>query len=251
MDYGMTVRETRPDGDGYKVYEIAVPSKGFAELIRELGGNPTPKTCQYVAEWVVDFMTDVGAVEDEIRDFVMPALQDRIGDDVDRIVGIDTQCGVTCIQRLVDSGSSESFAREFERYAGRADRHYERRFVYFDSYADDYLFVRVGVYELKNGWFGSKRTVHACILVLDNLGILDSAIEDEFGWRGHAVGFEQRYMDHMPDESEIDAMCVVASFRSQYGDVETSLEHMLDFTLAQHYQPDWWEFDGSHMVRRR
>lgn len=60
------------DKDGYNTYTITVNAKDFGGYLDE----PTPERCNYLAEYMIEFMLDYEGIDDATRGYGLEALEE-------------------------------------------------------------------------------------------------------------------------------------------------------------------------------
>lgn len=68
-----TYQTSSVDEDGYNTYTITVNAKEFAGFLDE----PTPERCNYLAEYLIEFMLDYGGIDDTVRGYGLEALEEH------------------------------------------------------------------------------------------------------------------------------------------------------------------------------
>lgn len=68
-----TYRISHTDNNGYNTYTITVNAKDFGGYLDE----PTPERCNYLAEFMVEFMLDYEGIDDATRGYGLEALEEH------------------------------------------------------------------------------------------------------------------------------------------------------------------------------
>lgn len=75
MNYNVmpTYQTSSVDEDGYNTYTITVNAKDFAGFLDE----PTPERCNYLAEFLAEYMLDYEGIDDAVRGYGLEALEEH------------------------------------------------------------------------------------------------------------------------------------------------------------------------------
>lgn len=75
MNYNVmpTYQTDLVDKDGYNTYTITVNAKDFGGYLDE----PTPERCNYLAEYMIEFMLDYEGIDDATRGYGLEALEEH------------------------------------------------------------------------------------------------------------------------------------------------------------------------------